>query len=111
MDKQQYDQDNELSLIYLLIQLQIYQHLRFFKGETTHLGAAASGTEVATVAAAGGNPAIPSVQFCGSRFFPRNSSSVIQSIQIKVNGGIKVDIPEYNFVYNMLHDYTQGLTH
>ncbi len=40
----------------------------FFKGATTHLGAAASGTEIA---AAGGNPA---VQFCGSRFFPRNSS-------------------------------------
>jgi hypothetical protein len=74
----------------------------FFKGQTTHLGAAASGTEIA---AAGGNP---SVQFCGSRFFPRNSSSVIQSMQIKVNGGIKVDIPDYNFVYNMLHDYTQG---
>ncbi len=74
----------------------------FFKGATTHLGAAASGTEIA---AAGGNPC---VQFCGSRFFPRNSSSVIQSMQIKVNGGIKVDIPDYNFVYNMLHDYTQG---
>ena len=27
---------------------------------------------------------------------------------MKVNGGIKVDIPDYNFVYNMLHDYTQG---
>ena len=74
----------------------------FFKGETTHLGAAASGTEIA---AAGGNPAVP---FCGTRFFPRNSSSVIQSMQIKVNGGIKVDIPDYNFVYNMLYDYTQG---
>jgi len=74
----------------------------FFKGETTHLGAAATGTEIA---AAGANP---SVQFCGSRFFPRNSASVIQSMQIKINGGIKVDIPDYNFVYNMLHDYTQG---
>jgi hypothetical protein len=41
-------------------------------------------------------------------FFPRNSASVIQSMQIKINGGIKVDIPDYNFVYNMLHDYTQG---
>jgi hypothetical protein len=29
-------------------------------------------------------------------------------MQIKINGGIKVDIPDYNFVYNMLHDYTQG---
>ena len=29
-------------------------------------------------------------------------------MQIKINGGIKVDIPDYNFVYNMLDDYTQG---
>ena len=43
-----------------------------------------------------------------SRFFPRNSASVIQKFTVKVNGGIKIDIPDYNFVYNMLHDYTQG---
>ena len=29
-------------------------------------------------------------------------------MQIKVNSGIKVDILDYNFVYNMLYDYTQG---
>jgi hypothetical protein len=29
-------------------------------------------------------------------------------MQIKINGGIKVDIPDYNFVYSMLHDYTRG---
>jgi hypothetical protein len=43
-----------------------------------------------------------------SRFSPRNSASVIQKITVKINGGIKVDIPDYNFVYNMLHDYIQG---
>jgi hypothetical protein len=68
----------------------------FYKGQTAHLGAAATGTSD------GGD------DYCGSRFFPRNSASVIQSMQIKINGGIKVDIPDYNFVYNMLHDYTQG---
>ncbi len=36
----------------------------FFKGQTTHLGAAVTGTEIV---AAAGNLAI---QFCGSRFFP-----------------------------------------
>jgi hypothetical protein len=61
----------------------------FFKGQTSHLGAAATGTS-------DGNE-----DYCGSRFFPRNSSSVIQSMQIKINGGIKVDIPDYNFVYNV----------
>ena len=69
----------------------------FFKGQTTHTGASATGTAI------GANN-----EYCGSRFFPRNSSSVIQKITVKVNGGIKVDIPDYNFVYNMLHDYTQG---
>ncbi len=64
----------------------------FFKGQTNHAGAAADGLN----------------GYVRSRFFPRNSSSVIQSIQIKINGGIKVDIPDYNFVHNMLHDYTQG---
>ena len=67
----------------------------FYKGATTHLGASATGTSRGA-----GN------DYCGSRFFPRNSASVIQSMQIKINGGIKVDIPDYNFVYNMLHDYT-----
>ena len=64
----------------------------FYKGQTNHAGAAANGL----------------VGYARSRFFPRNSASVIQSMQIKINGGIKVDIPDYNFVYNMLYDYTQG---
>ena len=64
----------------------------FYKGQTNHAGGAANGIQ----------------GYVRSRFFPRNSASVIQSMQIKINGGIKVDIPDYNFVYNMLHDYTQG---
>ena len=77
----------------------------FFKGQTTHTGATATGTEIA---AAGGNPA---VQFCGSRFFPRNSSSVIQSMQIKINGGIKVDIPDYNLFIICYTIILKALTH
>ena len=65
----------------------------FYNGQTTHNGS--SGVD---------GP----LGYVQSRFFPRNSSSVIQKFTVKVNGGIKVDIPEYNFLYNMLHDYTQG---
>ena len=65
----------------------------FFDGSTTHNGS--SGVD---------GPA----GYVQSRFFPRNSASVIQKFTVKVNGGIKVDIPDYNFLYNMLHDYTQG---
>jgi hypothetical protein len=43
-----------------------------------------------------------------TRFFPRNSASVIQKFTVIINGGIKIDIPDYNFLYNLLHDYTQG---
>ena len=50
----------------------------FYKGQTNHAGAAADGLQ----------------GYVRSRFFPRNSASVIQSMQIKINGGIKVDIPD-----------------
>ncbi len=70
----------------------------FYQGQTTHNGS----TDItgATVRGPAG--------YVQSRFFSRNSASVIQKFTVKVNGGIKIDIPEYNFVYNMLHDYTQG---
>ena len=65
----------------------------FYDGSTTH---------------AGSNGVDGPAGYVRSRFFPRNSASVIQKFTVKVNGGIKVDIPDYNFVYNMLHDYSQG---
>ena len=65
----------------------------FYDGSTTHNGS--SGVD---------GPA----GYVQSRFFPRNSASVIQKFTVKINGGIKIDIPDYNFVYNMLHDYSQG---
>jgi hypothetical protein len=65
----------------------------FFDGSTTHNGST------------GANGPNGYVQ---SRFFPRNSASVIQKFTVKINGGIKIDIPDYNFLYNLLHDYTQG---
>ncbi len=38
----------------------------FLKGQTTHTGATATGTSIG-----------PNNDYCGSRFFPRNSASVI----------------------------------
>jgi hypothetical protein len=65
----------------------------FYNGVTSHNGSTA-------VAGPAG--------YVQSRFPPRNSASVIQKFTVKVNGGIKVDTLDYNFVYNMVHDYTQG---
>ena len=70
----------------------------FYDGSTTHNGSA----DINGAAVRGPD------NYVQSQFFPRNSSSVISKFTVKVNGGIKVDIPDYNFVYNMLHDYTQG---
>jgi hypothetical protein len=51
----------------------------FYDGSTTHNGS--SGVD---------GPA----GYVQSRFFPRNSASVIQKFTVKINGGIKVDIPD-----------------
>jgi hypothetical protein len=66
----------------------------FFDGSTTH-----NGSNLQANGPAG---------YVQTRFFPRNSASVIQKFTVKINGGIKIDIPDYNFLYNLLHDYTQG---
>ena len=57
----------------------------FFDGSTTHNGST------------GANGPAGYVQ---TRFFPRNSASVIQKFTVKINGGIKIDIPDYNFHFN-----------
>jgi hypothetical protein len=55
----------------------------FFKGATTHLGESATGTEIAGIAAIGGNPVVPAIPSCGSHLYPHNRSSVIPCMQIK----------------------------
>ena len=66
----------------------------FFDGSNTHNGSSSQANGPAG--------------YVQTRFFPRNSVSVIQKFTVKINGGIKIDIPDYNFLYNLLHDYTQG---
>ena len=60
----------------------------FFVGSTTHAGSSG---------AAGPNG------YVQTRIFPLNSASVISKITV-INGGIKIDIPDYNFLYHLLHD-------
>ncbi len=75
----------------------------FYDGSTTHNGS--SGVD---------GPA----GYVQSRFFPRNSASVIQKFTVKVNGGIKVDIPDtilglFSFagelIYKGLFNFRGGL--
>lgn len=43
-----------------------------------------------------------------SRFFPRNSSSIIDSIQIFANGNLIDSVQYYNHLFNLLADHTAG---
>ena len=42
------------------------------------------------------------------RYLPRNTASLIENSEIQINGTSRVNIPNYNLVYNILHDYSQS---
>ena len=42
------------------------------------------------------------------RLLPRNTQSLIQNVEIQINGRSIQNIPEYNYIYNILHDFTCG---
>ena len=46
--------------------------------------------------------------YCTPRLFPRNTQSLIQNLEIQINGRSIYNVPEYNFIYNILHDFTCG---
>jgi hypothetical protein len=43
-----------------------------------------------------------------SRFFPRNTASLIENLEIKVNGLSRQNINNYGYLFNILYDYTCG---
>jgi hypothetical protein len=43
-----------------------------------------------------------------TRFFPRNTASVIQNLEVKINNVSIFNVPDYNLVWNKLYDYTQS---
>jgi hypothetical protein len=63
-----------------------------YTGQTNHAGGVVTG------------PA----EYTRTRFFPRNTASIIQNLELKINGVSRFNVPDYNFVYNILYDYTQG---
>ena len=42
------------------------------------------------------------------RYFPRNIASIIDSIDIKINGSSKQRIDQYGYIYNIFHDFNCG---
>ena len=43
-----------------------------------------------------------------TRFFPRNMQSLIENLEVKINGRSIQNITQYNYIYNILHDYVCG---
>jgi hypothetical protein len=64
-----------------------------FKGYTQHNGSAG------LLSASG---------YCQSRFFPRNTQSLIETMEIKIGGQTRQLINNYGYIYNILNDYTTG---
>jgi hypothetical protein len=72
-----------------------------FKGYTSHGG---NGSTWATTAGTGTN--VPN--FVNKRYFPRNIASLIENLEIKINGQSRQNINQYGYIYNILNDYNCG---
>ena len=66
-----------------------------FKGYTQHNGS----NNGATVGPA---------NYCQTRFFPRNTQSLIETLEIKIGGQTRQLINNYGYIYNILNDFTVG---
>ena len=64
-----------------------------FKGYTQHNGT---------------NGVTGPIGYCQSRFFPRNTQSLIETMEIKIGGQTRQLINNYGYIYNILNDYTTG---
>jgi hypothetical protein len=61
-----------------------------YKGATTHNGKLAAGV----------------VGYLQTRFFPRNTASIIEQLDVEINGQTRFTLNNYGFVYNTLFDLT-----
>ena len=64
-----------------------------FKGYTQHNGT---------------NGVLGPTGYCQSRFFPRNTQSLIETMELKIGGQTRQLINNYNYIYNILNDFTTG---
>jgi hypothetical protein len=72
-----------------------------FTGSTQHGG---NGTLWATTAGTATNTA----NFVNKRYFPRNIASLIENLEIKINGQSRQNLNQYGYIYNILSDYMSG---
>lgn len=65
-----------------------------YTGETKHMGKTAGG------------PGNGENGYLGTRFFPRNSASIIEQLDVEINGQTRFTCNNYGLLYNTLFDYT-----
>ena len=56
----------------------------------------------------GASPAGGETAYTQCRFLPRNTASLIENLEVQINGQSRFNCPNYNYIYNILHDYSQG---
>ncbi len=56
----------------------------------------------------GNNAASNCANYVQKAYFPRNTASLIENLEVKINGQSRQNINQYNYIYNILHDFTCG---
>ena len=56
----------------------------------------------------GNNVATNCANYVQKAYFPRNTASLIEKLEIKINGQSRQNINQYGYIYNILHDFTCG---
>ena len=72
-----------------------------FKGYTQHGG---NGSAWSTTTGTSTNIN----NYVNKRYFPRNTASLIENLEIKINGQSRQNINQYGYIYNILNDFTCG---
>ena len=63
---------------------------------------------VGTTQHRGNNVATNVANYVQKAYFPRNTASLIENLEIKINGQSRQNINQYGYIYNILHDFTCG---
>jgi hypothetical protein len=56
----------------------------------------------------GNNAASNVANYVQKAYFPRNTASLIENLEIKINKQSRQNINQYGYIYNILHDFTCG---
>jgi len=56
----------------------------------------------------GNNAATNCANYVQKAYFPRNTASLIENLEVKINGQSRQNINQYGYIYNILHDFTCG---